>query len=496
MSGDPRTPCLVGVAQHTVREQPGPEPLDLWELVAREAAADAVAGLPAGAGGGAPGLLAALGSVQVVYTESWQYDDPAARLAERIGASPRHRVYSKVSGTAPQTLLGAAASMIAKGELDAALVAGAEALATRRALRRAGERVAWSHPADPKPPYGWERPPHPVELAHELFLPVHTYAIMETARRAAAGESDGQERTGRGLMMAPMTEVAAANPYAWHRRARTPAELVTPSASNRFVGWPYTRNTVAVMEVDQAAAAILVSDGFADRLGIPRDRRLYLRGWAYAEDTWEVAARPEPGSSPAMAAAARAAFERAGTGLDEMSALDVYSCFAVALRAACAATGLDPLDARGLTVTGGLPYAGGPASDYVLHSTAAMAARLRAAPGHGLVTGVGMHLTKHTYAVWSTEPGGVGGDAAPVHTAEPVPIAASYEGIATVAGYTVAHGRDGAAERGVLVADLPGGGRAYAHVRHPDLIAEAEARELVGVDVHLTPDGQVNVATW
>ncbi|MGC5011154.1 acetyl-CoA synthetase [Streptosporangium sp. DT93] len=496
MSGDPRTPCLVGVAQHTVRDRPGPEPLDLWELVAREAAADAVAGLPAGTAGGASKLLTALGSIQIVYTESWQYDDPAARLAGRLGASPGHRVYSKVSGTAPQMLLGAAASMIARGELDAALVTGAEALATRRTLRRAGERVRWSHPADPKPPYGWERPPHPAELAHELFLPVHTYAIMETARRAAAGESDERERAGRGLMMAPMTEVAAANPHAWDRRVRTPEELVVPSASNRFVGWPYTRNTVAVMEVDQAAAAVLVSDAFADRLGIPRERRLYLRGWAYAEDTWEVAARPEVGSSPAMAAAARAAFDRAGAGLDDMSALDLYSCFAVALRAACAATGFDPLDPRGLTVTGGLPYAGGPASDYVLHSTAAMAERLRAAPGHGLVTGVGMHLTKHTSAVWSTEPGGALGDAAPVYTAEPVPIVASYEGPATVAGYTVAHGRDGAAERGVLIADLPGGGRAHAHVRHPDLIAEAEARELVGTGVRLVPDGPVNVATW
>ncbi|MGV9774386.1 acetyl-CoA acetyltransferase [Streptosporangium sp. NPDC003464] len=486
MSVDPRTPCLIGVAQHTVREQPGPEPLDLWELAAREAAADA----------GAPGVLERLDSIQVVYTESWQYDDPAARLAERLGAAPRHRAYSTVSGTAPQLLLGEAAGRIAAGEMDAALVAGAEALATRRALRLAGERVRWSHPAVPKPPYGWERPPHPDELAHELFLPVHTYAIMETARRAADRESLEEERSGRGRMMAPMTEVAAANPHAWHREVRTPQELVTVSRDNRTVGWPYTRRTVAVMEVDQAAAAIMVSTGLADRLGVPRDRRVHLWGWAYAEDTWEVAARPEPGSSPAMKAAARRAFARAGVGLDDVGALDLYSCFAIALRSACAATGLDPLDPRGLTVTGGLPYAGGPGSDYVLHSTAAMAGRLRAAPGHGLVTGVGMHLTKHTYAIWSTEPGGSLGDGEPVHTAEPVPIVTGYEGAATVAGYTVAHGRDGAADRGVLIADLPGGGRAHAQLRHPDLIAEAESRELVGRKVRLAADGPVNVATW
>ncbi|MGW3362049.1 acetyl-CoA synthetase [Streptosporangium canum] len=486
MSVDPRTPCLIGVAQHTVRAQPGPEPLDLWELVAREAAADA----------GAPGVLERLDSIQVVYTDSWQYDDPAARLAERLAAEPRHRAYSRVSGTAPQMLLGAAARRIAAGEMDAALVAGAEALATRRALRKAGERVAWSHPAVPKPPYGWERPPHPAELAHELFLPVHTYAIMETARRAASHESLEEERAHRGRMLAPMTRVAAANPHAWHREVRTARELVVPSEDNRLVGWPYTRRTVAVLEVDQAAAAILVATGLADRLGVPLDKRVYLRGWAYAEDTWEVAARPEPGSSPAMAAAARRAFARAGVGLDDLGALDVYSCFAVALRSACAAMGLDPLDGRGLTVTGGLPYAGGPASDYVLHSTAAMAGRLRAEPGHGLVTGVGMHLTKHTYAIWSTEPGGVLGDGEPVFTAEPVPIVAGYEGPATVAGYTVAHGRDGAAERGVVVADLPGGGRAHAHLRDPGLIAEAESRELVGRKIRLRADGPVNVATW
>ncbi|MEU7002141.1 hypothetical protein [Nonomuraea sp. NPDC046570] len=79
---DPRTPCLVGAAQYTGREQPGPEPLDLWETVAREAAREARLN------------PAALDSIQVVYTESWQYDDPVARLADRLGAAPRHRTGS------------------------------------------------------------------------------------------------------------------------------------------------------------------------------------------------------------------------------------------------------------------------------------------------------------------------------------------------------------------------------------------------------------------
>jgi acetyl-CoA C-acetyltransferase len=223
---------------------------------------------------------------------------------------------------------------------------------------------------------------------------------------------------------------------------------------------------------------------------------VYLRGWAYAEDTWEVAARPALGSSAAIAHAAEAAFRRAGLGLGDLHALDLYSCFAIALRQACDAIGLDPLDRRGLTVTGGLPYAGGPASDYVLHSTATMAGLLRAQSGHGLVSGVGMHLTKHTYAVWSSEPGGRMGSAAPVFVAEGVPIVALYEGEAKVAGYTVAHGRDGVAERAVLVVDLPGGGRAHAIAEESELLADAQSRELVGEVVRLTSDGKVNVASW
>lgn len=480
---DPRTPCLIGVAQHTVREQPGPEPLDLWELVAREAARDAR--LP----------LHRLDSIQIVYSDSWQYDAPSDRLAHRLGADPRHRVYSKVSGTAPQLLIGEAAARIARGELDAALVVGAEALATRRAYRHRGEHVPWSHAAHPKPPYGWERPPHASELAHELFMPVHTYAIMETARRKFRNIDIKEEMLDRGEMMAPMTEVAAANRHAWRRKVMTPQELATPTAANRFVGWPYTRNTVAVIEVDQAAALVLASSGLADRLNVPRDQRIYLRGWAYAEDTWEVAARPALGASQALGHAARAAFERAGLGLDDMNALDLYSCFAIALRQACDTLGLDPLDRRGLTVTGGLPYAGGPSSCYVLHSTATMAALLRDG-GHGLVTGVGMHLTKHAYAVWSSEPGTDRSDGAPVFVADPVPIADVHEGPATVAGYTIAHDREGRPDKGILIVDLPDGRRAHALVRQADLIADALGRELVGQEVRLSSEGGVNRAAW
>jgi acetyl-CoA C-acetyltransferase len=60
----------------------------------------------------------------------------------------------------------------------------------------------------------------------------------------------------------------------------------------------------------------------------------------------------------------------------------------------------------------------------------------------------------------------------------------------------VAYTRDGAAERAVLVVDVPGGGRAYAVTEEPALLADAVGRELVGQAVRLTSDGKVNVASW
>ncbi len=487
---DPRTPCLIGVAQHTARQAPAPEPLALWERVAREAAADA----------GAPGLLERLDSVQVVMCESWAYDDPAGRLSDRVGASPRHRYYSDVGGTVPQELIGTATAAITRGEMDLALVAGAESLATHQALRRAGEEPQWSYPAAEKPSHPITKSAHPGELAHGVFLPAHTYALLDVARRGQRGDSLAAERAGRAAMMAPMTEVAAKNPHAWFPTARSAEELATVGADNRMVAWPYTKHTMAVMNVDMAAGAILASTETADALGVPPEQRLYLRGWAYGEDRWHPAGRSELGGSPTMREVSAAALEQAGLGLDDVEHLDLYSCFASALRFATDALGLDPQDHRGLTVTGGLPYAGGPASNYMLHQLASMAERLRAHPGsHGLVTGVGMHMAKHAYAVWSTEPGGRGHTGPAQRTSsEPAgatrSITESYAGPATVASYTVDHGRDGSARYGLAICDLPDGSRAYARVEEPDLLADAESRELVGQQVRLTTDGQVNTA--
>lgn len=497
MAIDPRTPCLIGVAQHTVHpgEGPAPEPLALWEQVCRDAAADT---------GRAPAVLAGLDSLAVVYCQSWPYDDPAGRLAARLGADPGDRHYSGIGGTTPQVLVARAAESILSGDCELACITGGEALETVRQLKKAGERPAWSFRDPERKPFPFEAPFHPAEVAHNVFPAWLTFPLFDVARRAHAGTGPDAYRAELGEMMAPMTEVAERNPYAWFRRRRSAAELITPSISNRMVGYPYTKTMVSIMDVDMAAAVIVASHEAADRLGVPRDRRVYLRGWCYATDAVYVAQHDPLWASPAMAAASAEALGRAGIGIDDVAHLDLYSCFGSSLTLARDALGLGSSDGRPLTVTGGLPFAGGAGSNYVLHSIATMAEVLRGDPGSmGMISGVGMHMTKHVYAVYSTDPGpGPAVARVPDEAAIQASLDARgvctitdvHQGPATVATYTVAHGRDGAPEWGLAVCDLPDGSRAYARVEDPDLLDDIERREWVGADVSLVGGGEnVNI---
>ncbi|HEX6311002.1 MAG TPA: acetyl-CoA synthetase, partial [Acidimicrobiia bacterium] len=275
---DPRAPCIIGVGQRTWRpedvgEQGAPEPLAMWEEVARAAAADTRASTV--------DVLGRLDSLQVVYCQTWQYDDPVARLCEGLGLSPRFGDYSGIGGTTPQVLVQDQAAAILRGELDLALVCGAEALATQRRFKKRGERARYRFKPEQRPPYPWEAPFHPAEVAHEVFQAWLTFAVFDNARRAHLGVGLDEYRRQLGEVLAPMTEVAAGNPGAWFPVARSADEIITAGPDNRMVGYPYTKYMVSIMDVDMAAAVMLASHETADALGVPPDRRVYLRGWCY-----------------------------------------------------------------------------------------------------------------------------------------------------------------------------------------------------------------------
>jgi acetyl-CoA C-acetyltransferase len=186
--------------------------------------------------------------------------------------------------------------------------------------------------------------------------------------------------------------------------------------------------------------------------------------------------------------------ELAGVGIDEVDHLDLYSCFPSAVQVAATELGVPLNDpTRPLTVTGGLSFAGGPWNNYVTHSIATMAERLREEPGSlGLITANGGYLTKHAFGLYSTEPPSAGFhwedvqpdvDRLPTVTAEH-----TWSGPATIESWTVPHDRSGEPTAGLLAVRTPHHTRTLAVVREPDQIRELLATEHAGAPVEVRED--------
>jgi acetyl-CoA C-acetyltransferase len=408
---DGKTPVLIGAGQFTYRGDPGssPSPVALLKIAAERAAADA--------GIGAAGLAAidalavagftidAPGSTRGAIPHS---TNPPASLAGQIGAAPGWAVYSHMGGNTSQQLVNVLAERIARGETELAVAVGAEFLgsAMKRLTKGLGFddwRAAENEDLPEPDRFGDPRSGvTPYEARHGLNRPINIYPMFENALRARDHRSipDHQARLGR--LFAPFTKVAAGNPDAWFPVERTPEELVAVSEKNRMVGFPYPKLLNAIMEVDQSAGVILASERKARELGVPEEKWVYLHGCADAADLWFPLDRQNFHSSPAMRLTGQRALEMAGVGLADIDFIDLYSCFPVAVEIGAEELGLALDDPRGLTVTGGLPYAGGPGNNYAMHSIATMAGKLRAKPGsYGLVTANGWYLTKQSTGIYS-----------------------------------------------------------------------------------------------
>jgi len=95
----------------------------------------------------------------------------------------------------------------------------------------------------------------------------------------------------------------------------------------------------------------------------------------------------------------------AGIGIDDVATFDLYSCFPFPVFAVCYEFGIEADDPRGLTLTGGLPYFGGPGNSYSLHGIAETVIEMRERPGKfGLVGANGGVMSKYSVGVYSTEP--------------------------------------------------------------------------------------------
>lgn len=486
-----RTPVVVAVGQSIERDEIV-TPVDL-AVRASSTVLDQAPGLAKS--------LERLTMVGVIFSKAGQ--NPASAIAERLGLGDDVTAeVTSAGGNTPQWLVTRAARDIAAGQLTATLITGAEATRSQRASGEAagglfqGDRpVAGDGAGDGRQDVmvhaGDEDFLGPGEINARLFLPAHVYPIFESAAAAAAGRSFAEQRAFLGAMLARFTDVAADHPYAWFPERATADELATVTPKNRLTAEPYTKRMNAFPNVDQGSALLVTSLAAAREAGL-EDQAIFVWSGASTAEVRHPAARPHLGSSPAIAAAARRVFEAAGVGVDDISRFDFYSCFPIAVEAGAEAVGITVDDPRGLTVTGGLPYFGGPGNNYVGHSIATMVELLRETPGLGLCTALGGFITKHAIGIYGTEPpprGFRAGDTAADQQAidaSAIEVTTQAEGEALVEGATVVPTADGTGvESAPVIARLDDGRRIVA-VADPAALPDLAGRCLVGERVQVT----------
>ena len=473
--GDPeRIPVVVASGQ-AIERTDLVTPVDLMERAADAALAQA------------PLLRARVDRLSVVDVVGRTGPALATELARRLGVTTASLEVSTVGGNTPQWLVNRAATDIAEGALSVTVIAGAEAIRSSRARRAADlPRYLGDTGLAPDPVVGDDLPPTgPGESAIGLLAPVHIYPLFESVLAARAGHDAPGHRQAMGRLLAPFTDVAARHPYAWFPESRSAESIATPAPDNRIVCEPYTKRMTAFLGSDQGAALVVCSLAAAARAGVA-DRAVFVWSGAEVVDVRFPVARPDPGRSPAIHAAGRALFEAASAagggattlGIDDVEILDIYSCFPSAVELALDALGIAENDPRGLTVTGGLPYFGGPGNNYTTHAIATLCDLLRGSsrpagnqPGAssrlGLVTGVGWFVTKNALGLYgsSPPPGGFQrGDTIAAQSqidASAVEVALGVDAPteATVVAATVVRDGDGSPIGAPLFARLPDGRR-------------------------------------
>jgi acetyl-CoA C-acetyltransferase len=502
---DDRIPILVGcgdVTDETTPVEVGRSPFDLIAEAGRLALADAGASALAGA-------IDVIATVRLFADASPRFatklggsTNPPRSIAERLAIHPARYIYSSSGGNMPQYLVNHFSQAIAEGDIRAALIVGGEALRTQQGVERANLPISWrEEPGGHPETVGIVRPPwSDEEERHHLRAAFTVYPLFENAIRGARGRSVSEHMNSMARLFARFAQAAARNPLATRRAGYSAERLAKVDRENRWIGFPYPRLMNSHPYVDQAAALILTSVGVARDLSISPAKWVYLHGCADGNDHWYASERINLHSSPAIRTGARQALDMAGRTIADIRYFDLYSCFPSAVEIACQEIGLAEDDPRALTVTGGLPYFGGPGNNYVTHSISEMMRRLRAHPGSfGMVTANGNYVTKHSFGIYSTTPWrgkwlreDPARLQAELDALPKAPLINNPSGSGTIETYTIMHGKTGP-EFGVLLGRLKETGERFIANTPSDrrTLDDLQERESLGREgVVRTRDGR------
>ena len=371
----------------------------------------------------------------------WKYRDPGKWIAERNNIQSAVTSVTKI-GVLQQNLINSACDDIAQGKIRASLIVGGEARYKKiLALKENKEFIETELNINPD---------FYVKAADELqtkdeqdelgLMAVGYYAILETAYRKKNGLSLQEHKDKISNMYADFSKVAANNPDGWIDSMKSAEDIKQVSKENPLQALPYNKLHCTSWNVNQASAMILCSEDLADKLGIPKNKRVYPLASSETNHMIAPIQRPELSESIGLDLAASFIKNICDKHKIQPNIYDLYSCFPVAVQMFADSLNLGSEDVK--TVTGGMPFAGGPLNNYMIHSTVKIISEIRNNHSNiGLVTGVSGMMTKQAFALWAKEPliqfisKDVTEEAALIE--HPVEMSTQTNGMAIVLGYTI-----------------------------------------------------------
>jgi acetyl-CoA C-acetyltransferase len=477
----PNTPVIVGIGfEQQPSEDPTacPEPYQLMVRAVRAAAEDA----------GSDALLGQIESISVPQG-MWEYRNPGRLIADALGCSSARSILSDL-GVLQLSLLSDVCRAIAAGDQHVGVVTGGEAKFRDLRAGITGQPVVNAEePADTRPPdvHLTSSDPWASDLESRAGIagPVELFALMESALRHEQGLDIEAHRDRIAELYSRFSEVAAANPHAWRREPLSPPAIRDPSPKNAMLAFPYTKRHSSQWNVNQAVAIIVCSAERATQLGLGRDGWVFPIAAAQSRHVVPLAQQRRLHTHPGTVLAGERVLSLAGIAIEDVDSVELYSCFPAAIQSF--ARDLKVPETCPWTVTGAMPYAGGPYNSFSLEGVARMVEMLRAGESRrriGLVSNLSGIFGKQACALFSNVPGADGYryedlTAAVAARDLPVPLDGDYAGPATVVGYTVVF-TGGVPSHAVAICDTPGGGRTVVRSEDRALLDSMTREEFCG----------------
>lgn len=436
-------------------------------------------------------------------------DNPPMSVAQHIGAKPLNLVHSQSGGNTPQRLVNEYSEKLATGDLaGCVLLTGAEAVASLKAAMRLGRALDWREKTASLPENavyedrgaGIKGMLAVDDMRHGMSKPTTQYAIAENARRSTLGLSYQEHAVAVGELFAPLSRTAKSNEFAMFNREYTASDIATPSDQNGYVDFPYTYRMVAKDAVNQAAAVLMTTVAEARKLGVSDTKWVYLHAYADAEDL-PILQREDMGHSKALELTYQHALAESGLDIDDIKHIDLYSCFPIVVDLAKQALGIK--DSRSVTLTGGLPFFGGPGNNYSMHGISAVVRCLRDNPSEfGLVGANGGMINKHAVGIYSCQAGWKKCDSSFIQhqaTLQQSPVMdRAPKGSANIESYTVSFAK-GQPVHAVVIGRLKHSDARFVacNIQGDGAVLERLLSEdCIGADIEVLPTAKANLVAF